>query len=410
MVAMVPEGLPATLTLSLAMGVQRMARRQALLKRLSSVETLGSTTVICTDKTGTLTVGAMTVQEVFAGGERWHVTGAGYGPDGTWVPDEATRATAPPALLLRCAVLCNRSRLIPPDSHGEWRIVCDPTEEALTVAARKAGVSQDDALAVEPRVAEIPFDSGRKRMTTMHAHAVGVRVYIKGAPQEVLPRCTRWATPGGERVLTEEMRGSIGAENDRHAGAALRVLACAYRDVPATMVGGSPDDVERDLTFLGLMAMLDAPRPEVAQAVEAAQRAGIRLLIITGDYGLTAEAIARHVGLVRGTHARIVTGWDLDAMDDAGLLAAIDHEDVIFARIAPEHKLRIVDCRMLMWSVRSVLTALVFTQVSCIAPAREVSILIGTAMGARFLAEGDVRRRLVAATAMLLGLCALIMG
>ncbi len=344
MVALVPEGLPATLTLSLAMGVQRMARRQALLKRLSSVETLGSTTVICTDKTGTLTLGAMTVQEALAAGSRWRITGVGYAPNGAWVSENGTGDVHPPDLLLRCAVLCNRARLIPPDREGEWRIQGDPTEGALLVAAGKAGLTAEAALVAEPRLRELPFDPVRKRMSTIHQTlGGGVRAYVKGAPQEILPRCARILDSAGEVPIEGSVREQIAVANDGYARGALRVLAFAYRDLSQTAEGGSPEDVEQNLVFLGLMAMVDAPRPEVAKAVAAAHAAGIRILMITGDYGLTAEAIARRLGIVQGGSVRIVTGRDLESLDETGLLAAIDHGEVIFARVSPEHKLRVVN-------------------------------------------------------------------
>jgi magnesium-transporting ATPase (P-type) len=343
MVALVPEGLPATLTLSLAMGVQRMARRKALVKRLSSVETLGSTTVICTDKTGTLTVGAMAVQQAYAAGGGWRISGAGYAPEGAWVADDGT-GRMPPDLMLRCAVLCNRARLVPAGDAGDWHIQGDPTEGALLVAARKAGLDEHAALRAEPRVREWAFDPVRKRMSTVHRQASGsLRVYVKGAPQEVLPRCTRIIEPNGIAALSGEAKNRVTGVNDVHARAALRVLAFAYRDLPESGADGSAEDVEQDLVFLGLIAMLDAPRPEVAQAVAAAHRAGIRILMVTGDYGLTAEAIARRLGIVRGQSVRILAGQDLDRLDDRALLAAIDGEEVIFARVSPEHKLRVVD-------------------------------------------------------------------
>jgi P-type Ca2+ transporter type 2C len=343
MVAMVPEGLPATLTLALAMGVQRMARRRALLKRLSSVETLGSTTVICTDKTGTLTLGAMTVQRALAAEIRWNISGVGYAPDGAWIPAEGgTVRGGPPDLLLRCAVLCNRARLLP-DPDGAWHIQGDPTEGALLVAARKAGLTADAALDAEPRLRELPFDPVRKRMSTIHrTRDGGIRAYVKGAPQEILARCSRMLGPDGIVALEGGPRERIVAANDEYAREALRVLGFAYRELPDAADLSRPDEVERDLVFLGLMAMLDAPRPDVAQAVAAAQQAGIRILMVTGDYGLTAEAIARRLGIVRSGGARIIAGSELDGLDDATLLATIDRGEVIFARVSPAHKLRVV--------------------------------------------------------------------
>ncbi|HEU5158437.1 MAG TPA: cation-transporting P-type ATPase [Streptosporangiaceae bacterium] len=336
MVACVPEGLPATLTVALAIGVRRMARRQALIKKLVAVETLGSTTVICTDKTGTLTKAEMTVREVWAAGRVHQVTGVGYAPDGEVADPEPVRE------LLRVAALCNDARLLPPAGRDPWRVLGDTTEGALVVAAAKAGLSVDEERTATPRIGEFPFDSARKLMTTLHRCDGRIWAYVKGAPQELLARCTRIMGERGVVPLDEKTRGAVLAANDAMATTALRVLAVAVREVDTVHV---PQDVaESGLTLLGMAGMLDPPRPEVVAAVAACRRAGIRVVMVTGDYALTAEAIARRVGILAGTSPpRTVSGAELDRIDDArlrDLLAA--NTDVLFARVKPEHKMRVV--------------------------------------------------------------------
>jgi Ca2+-transporting ATPase len=374
-VAFVPEGLLPTVTLALAMGTQRMARRNALIKKLSAVETLGSTTVICTDKTGTLTQNEMTVRDIWlplatsghqpgaSGGRRLTVTGIGYAPTGgildndqpvtTTADDPATPTLAARQALrelLLAAGLCNNSRLLPPDGDSpQWAILGDPTEAALKVAARKGGL---DLAAEElrlPRLREIPFESRRKRMSTIHqvtnrtASGARRRAYVKGAPAEVLALCTSVWLEGEVQMLDDELRTQILEANDDYARAGLRVLAFARRDLPDSLTGYEAEAVEMDLTFLGLIAMMDPPRPEVTQAVDKCHRAGIRIVMITGDYGLTAESIARRIGITSsdGPKPRIVTGFELETMSEQALQAALQ-SDVIFARVAPEHKLRVV--------------------------------------------------------------------
>jgi len=336
MVACVPEGLPATLSVALAIGVRRMARRHALIKKLVAVETLGSTTVICTDKTGTLTRAEMTVQTVWAAGRTHAVSGVGYAPEGT-VEDPG-----PVREVLRVAALCSDARLLPPDDGHGWRVLGDTTEGALLVAAAKAGVDVAAEREAEPRTAEFPFDSVRKLMTTLHTVDGRTRAYVKGAPQELLTRCARIRTPDGDAELDEDARRGVREAGDAMARSALRVLAVAVRDVPGARPYGQ-DATERDLTLLGLVGMLDPPRPEVVDAVGACHHAGIRIVMVTGDYALTAEAIARRVGIIAGPAPRTVTGADLDALDDAGLRTLLaDPADVLFARVKPEHKMRIV--------------------------------------------------------------------
>jgi magnesium-transporting ATPase (P-type) len=350
-VAFVPEGLLPTVTLALAMGVQRMARRQALIKKLSAVETLGSCTVICTDKTGTLTQNEMTVRELWSAGRRWAVTGVGYDPAGAILAgrgaDRAPAAPLPGDLLelLRGAALCTNARLLPPQEGRGWTVLGDPTEAALVVAAAKAGLRAEELARQLPRTRELPFDSYRKRMATVHraggaGGAAGEVAYVKGGPREVLALCVSILRDGRVEPLTDELRAEILAANDEYAGNALRVLAVARRPLPVRPERYTADVVERELTFLGLAGMMDPPRPEVAEAVARCRHAGIRIIMITGDYGLTAESIARRVGIV-GPGAPILTGGDIDALDDAQLAAAVGGE-VIFARVAPEHKLRVV--------------------------------------------------------------------
>ncbi|WP_043774358.1 cation-translocating P-type ATPase [Desulfomicrobium escambiense] len=360
-VAFVPEGLLPTVTLSLAMGVQRMAGRNALVKRLSAVETLGCASVICTDKTGTLTQNEMTVREIWLPGvpegDALRVTGTGYAPDGgMWRGDEAVEVPRGGGLhaLLLSAGLCTNARLQPPgEGSSRWTVIGDPTEAALRVAALKAGVD----LAVEeratPRLRELPFDSRRRRMSTVHRGDGETLVHAKGAPREVLELCTRMLAGGDERPLDEPARARIMGAGDGFARSGLRVLAVARRTVrgeglACADLGRLPaGDVEADMTFLGLVAMMDPPRPEVEEAVATCRRAGIRIVMITGDYGLTAESVARRIGIIRDGRdgrdgrARIVSGADLDGMDEAALDDALSGE-VIFARAAPEHKLRIV--------------------------------------------------------------------
>jgi magnesium-transporting ATPase (P-type) len=341
-VAFVPEGLLPTVTLSLAMGVQRMAKRNALIKKLSSVETLGSCTVICTDKTGTLTQNEMTVREAWVAGRKLTVSGVGYEPTGEFHPSSSGETVSPTDLreFILAAVLCNNAKLVPPQEDHGWTILGDPTEAALLVAGAKGGLPHTDAVKEYPRLRELPFDSVRKRMSTIHPRAGEEVAFVKGAPREVLGLCTLILIDGEAVPMTDAWREQILAANDAYARNALRVLAVARRVLPERTNGYTVEWVERELTFLGLMAMQDPPRPEVADAVDKCRRAGIRIIMITGDYGLTAESIARRVGMV-GEGARLVSGAELDAMSDADLSEALKGE-VIFARAAPEHKLRVV--------------------------------------------------------------------
>ena len=342
LVGVVPEGLPATLSLSLAMAAQRLAQRGVLVKKLAMVETLGNISVICTDKSGTLTQNQMTVREIWVSGVKLSVSGIGYEPQGELI-SEGQSVALPSSLnmLLTAASLCNNSRLIPPSlEHPYWSALGDSTEAALRVVACKGGISDDAIQKRYPRLHEIPFEARRKRMTTIHRWGKEEIAFVKGAPREVLQLCQTWQC--GDQVLPLEdgMREKILAANDDYARNALRVLAFAYRFLPPRS-SYVEQNVEQDLTFLGLMAMHDPPRPEVARAVQICQQAGIRIIMVTGDYGLTAESIARRIGMLTTPNPTIVTGIELEEMNEVQLQNLLDRE-VIFARMAPEHKLRLV--------------------------------------------------------------------
>lgn len=368
-VAFVPEGMLPTVTLSLAMGVQRMAKRHALIKKLSSVETLGSTTVICTDKTGTLTQNEMTVRDIWLDGKRLAVSGAGYNPEGQILQDHTPMKAKQGSdlyQLLAAASLCNNARLLPPDEENpKWSILGDPTEAALCVLAEKGGLDLDALGRRMPRIRELPFDSRRKRMSTIHLvrqegrgsrrardEGLGARIYYslkrvaftKGAPKEVLDLCSCILIGGQTVNLDPETRANIMKANDDYARNGLRVLAVAQRKLPEVQAGelaSTVETVESDLSFLGLVAMMDPPRPEVEVAVKRCHTAGIRIIMITGDYGLTAESIARRIGIIQTATPRIITGVDLDGMDETSLHEVLKDE-VIFARVDPEDKLRVV--------------------------------------------------------------------
>ena len=342
-IAVTPEGLPATLTLSLAMAVQRLAGKGVLAKRLSSVETLGNISVICTDKSGTLTQNQMTVREVWVARRRNQVTGVGYNPKGQFLPAPSTPGQQQDLkALLEAAMCCNNSRVnAPTPASPNWSSLGDQTEAAMKVAALKLGLDEDVLGMLLPRIHEIPFEARRKRMSTIHRLPEGERAFVKGAPREILQLCANIQIDGESRPLDEALRAEILAANDDYARRALRVLAVACRDLPPRSGAYTSESVERDLTFLGLMAMMDPPRPEVEVAVQTCRRAGIRIVMITGDYGLTAESLARRVGMVTSANPLILTGAELEAMGDTALDQILDRE-VIFARMAPDHKLRLV--------------------------------------------------------------------
>jgi len=343
-VAVIPEGLPATITLSLAMAVQRLAQRGVLVKKLSILETLGTVSIICTDKSGTLTQNQMTVRDAWVARERLSISGAGYEPKGKYFPDPAGSPYEMDwKALLEAAALCNNSRINPPTPEKpQWTGLGDQTEVALRVAELKGGIDEHALGLMYPRVHELPFDARRKRMSTIHRSSLSQEIaFVKGAPREVLSLCTHILIHGEEQPLDNALRSEIISVNDGYARRALRVLAFARRTFPAHTGGYTVERVERDLTFLGLMAMMDPPRPEVAEAVKVCRQAGIRMVMITGDYGLTAESLARRVGMLSTSNPVILTGADIDNMNDVELQVVLEKE-VIFARMAPEHKLRLV--------------------------------------------------------------------
>ena len=368
--ANVPEGLLPTMTLALAMAVQRMARRNALVKRLSSVETLGSCTVICTDKTGTITKNQMTVRQLWApGGHAAQISGSGYEPTGDVMVGgaPATRSDLIPLRpLLRIGHMCSSARLVAPrDAGGAWQIRGDPTEGALLAAAARAGLDRDEDLRLRPVVRELAFDPKRKRMSTIHRAlpSEGLLVaYVKGAPRELLEHCSLVLVDGHEVPRTDTVTGLAMAENDRMARAGMRVLGMAYRYLPEEqeprLSSLHPGDVERDLVFAGLVGMQDQPREEVPDAVERCQAAGIRIIMITGDYGLTAESIAREVGIVRNGEGagsvRVIDSAELARLSDDQLREAIAAPQLIFSRATPEHKLRVVRALQQMGEVVAV--------------------------------------------------------
>ncbi len=342
--ANVPEGFLPTLTLALAMSVRRMAKRNALVKRLSAVEALGATTVILTDKTGTLTENEMTVREVWAGGTTYRLTGVGYQPQGGV---EAVDSSRPPAaledLLRTAALCCDALMLAPEDGRARWSAIGDPTEAAILVAAGKVAITVD-ALATCPRVAELPFDSARKRMTTIHLIGERPVACVKGAASEIIPRVTR-VRFGDTSIVETDWRELAEATHDALASRGLRVLAVATRPLGVLASAShrwQADDVEQDLTLLGFIAMEDPPREEVPAAVAACRRAGIRVVMVTGDDPKTAAAIGREIGM-HDTEPVVMTGRELDALSDPELDLLLTEPDLLFARVSPEHKLRLVE-------------------------------------------------------------------
>lgn len=332
-VAVVPEALPAVVTISLAIGVQKMVRRNALVRRLPAVETLGSTSTICTDKTGTLTKDEMTAREIFVAGQHYKVSGAGYRPEGQFSQNETPVETLPDPLirLLQAAALASDARLT--QSNDSWEIKGDPTEGALLVAAAKAGLSKPELDEQFPRVHEIPFTSETKRMTTLHQTPSGVVAYTKGAVEVILDSCTRQLTALGETPLDADSKAEVNHITQQMAGQALRVLAIAARS------DATPENAQQDLTFLGLVGMIDPPRPEVKAAIQTCEQASIKPIMITGDHPLTAKAIARELNLLKD--GRIITGAELEALSEAEFEQAVENIEV-YARVSPAHKLRVV--------------------------------------------------------------------
>ena len=363
-IAAVPEGLPAIVTISLALGMREMINRHALIRRLSSVETLGSATVICSDKTGTLTQNEMTVTRLWSDNQFVEVTGRGYRPEGEFlVGGKPVNIHEYQGIMstLWVGAMNNDSYLEEMESEGQekaYRIIGDPTEGALIVAAAKAGEAQKKLNKKYPRAQEIPFDSVRKRMLTIHeidepgpddispfddeTERKHYAIAVKGAPDIVLTLCNAYqGMDDKSKPLTDEMKAKIIAANDEMTQDALRVLGVAYRVVSVLPDEINSDDLEKDLVFVGLIGMIDPARKEVQPALELARGAGIRTIMITGDYPNTARAIARDINLLQTDH-QVLTGYDLDDMGDEELKEAVKVTDV-FARVSPEHKMRIVE-------------------------------------------------------------------
>ncbi|HJU93637.1 MAG TPA: cation-translocating P-type ATPase [Pyrinomonadaceae bacterium] len=333
-VAVVPEALPAVVTISLALGVKRMVRRNALVRRLPAVETLGSTSVICSDKTGTLTKDEMTARRLFTAGHMIEVSGTGYEPRGAFsMNGSGVQNSEALSTLLRAAVLSSDARLEQKDSSDKWEIKGDPTEGALVVAAAKAGFEKAKLDAQFSRVSEIPFTAETKRMTTLHKTSDGLVAYAKGAPEVIVQSCFRVLTDNGEAPLDDTRRAEVLELARQMAGDALRVLAVAQKP-HATL-----KDAEQNMTLLGLVGMIDPPRPEAKAAVRECEEAGIKVIMITGDHPLTAQAVAQELGLSK--NGRVVTGTELEAMDDTELEREVGSIEVC-ARVSPSHKLRVV--------------------------------------------------------------------
>lgn len=342
-VAAVPEGLPAVVTIALALGVMRMSRRHALVRRLPAVETLGSTNVICTDKTGTLTVGEMTVRELFVAGKIFHVTGEGYGPHGEILFEGKASDAQHAAPLLELANIligCNNAHLVLDGSH--WKVIGDPTEGALLAAGHKAGGNKEHIEQRLPKHHEIPFDSDRKRRTVIRLiPGEQLRAFVNGAPDLLLECCTHLYTAHGVRRMTDDDRHEISRRNAEMARRALRVLGSAYRDLNhASPEKLTASHVENDLVFVGLAGMYDPPRPEAKEAVAKCRAAGIRVVMITGDHPHTALAIARELGIARENDAAL-SGVDLDKINDDELRHRAP-SIAVYARVTAKHKLRII--------------------------------------------------------------------
>jgi len=370
-VAAIPEGLPAVVTIALALGVQRMVRRHALVRRLPAVETLGCAQVICSDKTGTLTVGAMTARKVVTSESIFAVSGEGYTTTGGFFADGVEcSAAAEPLLvdLLRAAAACNDAEIRQQDNRPT--AVGDPTEVALLVVAAKGGITREDIELEMPRLGTLPFDSDRKRMTVMRTRAGRSWAFVKGAPEVMLERCTRMRTTHEVTALTDSDRARMLQASALMAHDALRVLALAERplDEPA-----SAAEIEQDLTFLGLIGLQDPPRAEALDAVKRCQRAGIRTVMITGDHPDTAGAIARELDILAPGDA-VVVGRELDRMDDQELAQRVPGI-AVYARVTAEHKLRIVRA----WKERGAVVAMTGDGVNDAPALKEASI--GVAMG-----------------------------
>lgn len=349
--ANVPQGLMPTLTLALSMAVQRMAKNHALIKKLSSVETLGCTSVICTDKTGTLTTNQMSVRKLWVNNKVIEVTGSGYEPVGSFSFEGRALSTDSfkddnLELLLRAGSLCNTAKLIAPSgTQNYWSIIGDPTEGALLTLAQKAGFNSDQERQTNILERRFPFDSVRKRMSSINKLSNGeLCVFVKGAPKELMDLSTKIILGNNVVESTPAIKAEIVSKIDNFAKEGLRVLGFAYRKLDEQDVSGATTQkVENDLIFIGVTAMYDPPRPEVKDAVSVCKKAGIRVVMITGDYQVTALSIAKQVGIISSEDPIVITGSELNDIDDNQLKDRLLKKEVVFARVNPEHKLRVVN-------------------------------------------------------------------
>ena len=344
MVCCVPEGFQVTVSSALAINVLKMVKENVLVKRLSAVQTLGSVTVVCTDKTGTITTGEMTVTKMWVSNKVVEVSGVGYTPIGEFMVEGKTLSQDAESVerLLEISAICNSAKVDPPsDRNRSWSVIGDPTDGALLVAALKHGLNIDSLLSQRPIVHMIPFDSKRKRMTTIHKHNGTLSALSKGAPRSMLSVCNKIVVGDKIEDLAEEHLRTVEAKIREFAGEGLRVIAIAYADLPIEMPLHARN-VEQNMILVGLVAMKDPPRPEVKRAVESAKQAGIKIVIITGDYGPTAQAIAAEVGIVEAKDCRVIRGVDLESLSDQAIVEEVKKSNAIFARVSPEQKLRIV--------------------------------------------------------------------
>jgi Ca2+-transporting ATPase len=377
-VAAVPEALPAIVTGTLAVGMYRMAKVNTVVKRLPAVETLGCTSVICSDKTGTMTKGEMTVQRIYVNGETLKVSGVGYEPEGDFLFEDKKMDASGLELrtLLTVATLCNDSKLEKDTNTERWVIKGDPTEGALVVAAAKAKLWKEELEQKRPRIGEIPFSSERKRMTTIHADASKKKTaYMKGAPELVLEKCSRMLGDGKVRKMTQDDRTEILNITEATARQALRNLGFAFRELPDN-VENYDEKIEKDFVFVGIMGMIDPPRDEVKDAIYICRKAGIDVVMVTGDHKLTAVAVAKELNLLgeNDEEGKVLTGEELEKMSDEQLVEVVE-KVAIYARVSPEHKMRIVKA----WKAKGRIVAMTGDGVND-APALKMSD-IGISMG-----------------------------
>lgn len=340
-VAIIPEALPAVVTISLALGVRRMVKRKALIRKLPAVETLGATTIICSDKTGTLTQDQMTIRKIYTNGKCISLTGTGYSPFGEFfINEEKLDPSSEKELieLLKAGSLCGDTLL--KKEAGSWSIIGDPTEGSIVVAAAKAGIYADELKSEQKRIDEIPFSSERKKMTTIHQSSSRIVAYSKGAPEEILAESS-FILQNGELIkLTPDMKNEVLLEAQKLGEEALRVLGISYKELTNSY---NIDSVESEMVFLGFVGMIDPPRYEVRDAIKICEKAGIKPIMITGDHKITAVAIAKELGILKGGQA--ISGVELEALSSEDFDKTAANTEV-YARISPEHKLKIVDALM----------------------------------------------------------------